>query len=91
MFLWLNALKIRASTPTLPNKPLPSKFKRATLLIVEIEVIPLDEDSAVIKVPLSSGLKVFKILRLIFFSNKGMIVLACNIDAPKFANSLASE
>jgi len=41
-------------------------------------------------VPLSSKLNVFKILRFIFFSIRGTIVLACKIVAPKFASSLAS-
>ena len=82
---------MRASTPTFPNKPLPSKFNKETLLIVEIDLIPFCEDAAVIKVPLSSLLKEFKILKLIFFSNKGIIVFACKIVAPKLANSFASE
>jgi hypothetical protein len=35
-------------------------------------------------------LNVFKIRSGIFFSNKGIIVLACRIVAPKLANSFAS-
>ena len=54
MFLSLKTLKIRASTPTFPNKPLPSKFNKATWSVVEIDLIPFVEDSEVIKVPLSS-------------------------------------
>ena len=91
MFLSLKALKIRASTPTFPNKPLPSKFRSATLSIVEIDLIPFADTSEVIKVPRSSILNVFKTRRLIFFSNRGIMVFACKIVAPKLANSLASE
>ncbi len=45
---------------------------------------------AVISVPSSSELNVFRIRKLIFFSTKGIIVLACRTEVPKLANSLAS-
>lgn len=51
MSLSLNVLKILASIPTLPSKPLPSKFIKETLSIVEIDLIPFVEDSEVINVP----------------------------------------
>ena len=59
--------------------------------MVAIDFIPFSEDAAVIKVPVSLLLNVFKIRKLMFFSNNGMIVFACKMVAPKFANSFASE
>ena len=86
----LKALNILASTPTFPNKPRPSIFINATSSKTDRDLIPFLVEFPVIKVPWSFGLNVFNIRNGIFFSNKGIIVLACRIVVPKLASSFAS-
>ena len=62
----------------------------ATSSITESDLMPSLLDLALINVPSLSSLYVFKIRSGMFFSIKGIIVLACKMVAPKFANSFAS-